>query len=69
MRLRFKLKRPPPRLPKPEFFGPVTHRRNAVSVVQIVPPHRVDLNLPKSPAEEIAVPASINGRSLINGKL
>lgn len=67
MRLRFK--RLPPRPPKPEYFGPPTHGKNKIHDAQVEPPDRVDLPLPKSPADEIAVPASINGRSLIDGKL
>jgi hypothetical protein len=35
---------------------------------RIVVPEEVDLPLPKEPGEEIAVPASINGRDLSQGK-
>ncbi|ASY59602.1 hypothetical protein SS05631_b55100 (plasmid) [Sinorhizobium sp. CCBAU 05631] len=35
---------------------------------QVAVPHQVDLPLKKSPDEEIAVPASVNGRSLVDGR-
>ncbi|MFB2553531.1 hypothetical protein [Ensifer soli] len=42
-------------------------RRNAFEP-QVMAPHQVDLPLKKTPLEEIAVPASINGRSLAEGR-
>lgn len=36
--------------------------------VQVRVPEEVDLALPKAPVEEIAVPASINGRDLSLGQ-
>jgi hypothetical protein len=35
---------------------------------QVMMPQKVDLALPKTTLQEIAVPASINGRSLANGR-
>jgi hypothetical protein len=35
---------------------------------QVIVPQVVDLALPKTTVEEIAVPASINGRSLADGR-
>ncbi|CDN55575.1 Hypothetical protein RG1141_CH32400 [Neorhizobium galegae bv. officinalis bv. officinalis str. HAMBI 1141] len=37
--------------------------------LQVVVPEAVVLPLPKSPREEISVPASINGRDLSTGRL
>ncbi len=37
--------------------------------LQVVVPDAVVLPLPKSPREEISVPASINGRDLSTGRL
>ncbi|TWF52172.1 hypothetical protein [Neorhizobium alkalisoli] len=37
--------------------------------LQVVVPDAVILPLPKSPREEISVPASINGRDLSTGRL
>ncbi len=37
--------------------------------VQVLVPEAVELPLPKAPREEIAVPASINGRDLSSGRL
>lgn len=36
---------------------------------QVLFPETVELPLPKSPGEEISVPASINGRDLSTGRL
>ncbi|WP_275786435.1 hypothetical protein [Pararhizobium gei] len=36
---------------------------------QIIPPYRVDLPLARTTSEQIAVPASINGRSMVSGRL
>jgi hypothetical protein len=35
---------------------------------QVMVPQVVDLTLPKTTVEEIAVPASVNGRSLADGR-
>lgn len=43
-----------------------TRRRNAWEP-QVTAPHRVDLPLRREPAQEMVVPASINGRSFITG--
>ncbi|ASP82377.1 hypothetical protein CN153_30030 [Sinorhizobium meliloti] len=65
MRVRLKQKRPkfarPPENPKKSG-------RNTWQP-QVIVPYRVDLTLKKSTADEVAVPASINGRSLIDGRL
>ena len=37
--------------------------------VQVMVPEAVELPLPKTPWEEISVPASINGRDLSSGRL
>jgi hypothetical protein len=37
--------------------------------LQVVVPEAVALPLPKTPREEISVPASINGRDLSTGRL
>ncbi|ASQ00362.1 hypothetical protein CN065_31795 [Sinorhizobium meliloti] len=67
MRVRLKQKRPkfarPPENPNPKQSGRNTWQP------QVIVPYRVDLTLKKSTADEVAVPASINGRSLIDGRL
>lgn len=40
----------------------------AVEGVHVVVPDEVDIPLPRDTAEQIAVPASINGRDLSQGK-
>lgn len=66
MRYRLKQKRPgfarPPENPNPKKSGRNTWQP------QVIVPYRVDLTLKKSTEEEVAVPASINGRSLSNGR-
>lgn len=42
-------------------------RRNAAEA-QVIVPQQVDLPLPTPPSEEIKVPASVDGRSLSNGR-
>jgi hypothetical protein len=51
-----------------------THQKKTFAVahpeeLQVVVPDAVVLPLPKSPREEISVPASINGRDLSTGRL
>jgi hypothetical protein len=51
-----------------------THQKKTFAVahpeeLQVVVPGAVVLPLPKSPREEISVPASINGRDLSTGRL
>lgn len=36
---------------------------------QVIVPHQVDLPLIRSDRDEVAVPATPNGRSLVNGRL
>ncbi|PLT90610.1 hypothetical protein BMJ34_27485 [Sinorhizobium medicae] len=64
MRVRLRQKRPtfarPPENPKKPG-------RNTWHP-QVIAPHRVDLILRKPRRDEVAVPASINGRSLIDGR-
>ncbi len=50
------------------------HRKKAFAVacpeeLQVIVPEAVVLPLPRSPREEISVPASINGRDLSTGRL
>ena len=45
------------------------HQHGEISEdTQIAAPHEVDIPLPPSPQEQIAVPASINGRDLSKGR-
>ncbi|PND18893.1 hypothetical protein CN934_25270 [Ensifer sp. MMN_5] len=66
MRVRLKQKRPnfarPPENPNPKKSGRNTWQP------QVIGPYRVDLTPKKSTADEVAIPASINGRSLIDGR-
>lgn len=43
-------------------------KKTAAEEAQIAVPDAVDVPLPKDPIEEIAVPASINGRDLSKGR-
>lgn len=51
----------------PEWYGFPPAKRNLWEP-QIVPPQKVDMPRPKETIEEVAVPASINGRSLADGR-
>ncbi len=66
MRKRTEKRRPKADHPTTTYCAPRL-RRNAWEP-QVVVPHRVDLPLAKENAEEVAVPASINGRSLAGGR-
>jgi len=46
-----------------------TRKRRNSWEPQVIVPHQVDLPLPRTEREEVAVPATPNGRSLVNGRL
>ncbi|THK39349.1 hypothetical protein EHS39_03735 [Ensifer sp. MPMI2T] len=66
MRQKSKQKRPKFLRP-PENPSPKKTQRNTWQP-QVIVPYRVDLTLKKPADEEVRVPASINGRSLVNGR-
>ncbi len=65
--MRHRLKKRPRFARPPENPDAKKSGRNAWQP-QVIVPYRVDLTLKKSTAEEVAVPASINGRSLVDGR-
>lgn len=64
--MRQKLKRAAPR-PTNAGTQEARRRRNSAEA-QVIVPQQVDLPLPTPPSEEIKVPASVDGRSLSNGR-
>lgn len=65
--MRRKLRRSKPRVTQPESPEARRPRKNAQEP-QVLVPQKVDLPLPTSPLDEVRVPASIDGRSLSNGR-
>lgn len=62
-------KKPLARKPAPDANpGDMRKRRNAWEP-QVIVPHQVDLPLDQPNRDEVVVPASPNGRSLVNGRL